>query len=69
MIINKLEKMESLVAKNYNLIWKGWDVAEIKKSDFARTSTAGIRIKDKWYIQKVFPLTRNGWTIDDKYKV
>lgn len=68
MIINKLEKMEAIVKKHSNLRWDGWNVFDLKKSESARTSTAGIRINGEWYLHKVYKLTSKGWDIPNKYK-
>jgi hypothetical protein len=68
MIINKLETMEKIVAKNSNLKWVGWDVLELKKSNLGRTDANGIRIDGQWYIKKDIKLTENGWEISNKYK-
>ena len=68
MIVNKLETMERIVTKNKNLKWNGWDIFDLKKSDLARTSVNGVRIKDEWFLRKVYKLNRNGWDIPNKYK-
>jgi hypothetical protein len=68
MIVNKLEVMESIVKKNRNLRWDGWNVLDIKRSDIARTSPQGIRINNEWYLHKVYTVTRNGWDIPSRYK-
>jgi hypothetical protein len=67
MIIKSLAQMEKIVSKNKELYWVGWDVVERKRSDIARTSTSGVRVKDSWYLQKTFNLDRNGWDIPNKY--
>jgi hypothetical protein len=59
--------MEQIVKKNKELSWIGWDVVERKRSDIAKTSASGVRVKDFWYIQKVFSVNRNGWDIPNKY--
>ena len=69
MIINKLNTMEKIVQKNENLSWVGWDVVERKRSDMGRTSVNGVRIKEKWYLEKIYTLNRNGWDIPNHYKV
>jgi hypothetical protein len=69
MIINKLEKMEKIVASNKSLAWIGWDVAERKKTDMGRTAVNGVRVNDQWYTQRVFKLDRNGWDIPNKYRM
>lgn len=59
--------MEQIVKKNKELSWIGWDVVEHKRSDIAKTSPIGVRIKDNWYIQKIFTVNRDGWDIPNKY--
>jgi hypothetical protein len=44
--------MEKIVSKNKELDWVGWDVVERKRSDLARTSPSGVRVKNAWYLQK-----------------
>ena len=67
MIINSLAHMEKIVSRNKELDWVGWDVVERKRSDLARTSPRGVRVKNAWYLQKTFNLDRNGWDIPNKY--
>jgi hypothetical protein len=69
MIINKLETMEKIVAKNSNLKWVGWDVLELKRSNLGRTDVNGIRIAGQWYIKKDIKLTDKGWEISNKYRM
>ena len=68
MIIRSLNTMEKIVSKNKNLIWHAWDVIDLKESDTAKTSPAGIRVKNKWYLHRVYKPGRNGWDIPNKYK-
>lgn len=68
MIVKSLEVMESIVRKNRNLRWDGWNVIDLKKSEMARTSPTGIRIKGEWYLHKIYPINTNGWDIPNKYK-
>ena len=60
--------MEKIVNKNTNLMWDGWNVIDLKESNVAKTSPVGIRIKDKWYLHKVYSPNRNGWNIPNKYQ-
>jgi GTP cyclohydrolase FolE2 len=69
MIITNLEKMEKIVSRNRNLSWIGWDIADRKRSDSGRTSVSGVRIKGEWYLQRIYPVTKQGWDIPNKYKV
>jgi hypothetical protein len=68
MIVTKLEVMESIVRKNRNLCWDGWNVLDLKRSDIGRTSVDGVRIKGVWYLKKVYTAERVGWDIPNKYK-
>ena len=68
MIIKSLNTMEKIVNKNKNLIWSGWNVIDLKESEIAKTSLMGIRVKNKWYIHRVYSPDRNGWNIPNKYK-
>lgn len=60
--------MEKIVSKNKNLMWRGWDVIDLKKSETARTSTNGIRVNGEWYLHRVYALNSKGWDIPNKYK-
>jgi hypothetical protein len=66
MLVSSLEQMESIVKKNRNLKWDGWDVIHFYQSDKAKTSRFGMRINDKWCIYKRFTVTENGWDIPNK---
>ncbi len=68
MSIRSLNTMEKIVKRNKNLVWDGWDVIELKESDMAKTSVNGIRIKDKWYLKKVYSPGREGWDIPTRYR-
>ena len=68
MLVKNLEKMEKIVSKNKNLYWVGWDVVDRKKSDAGRTAVNGIRVNGVWYLQRIYPVTRNGWDIPNKYR-
>jgi hypothetical protein len=67
-IINNLEKMEKIVARNNNLYWVGWDVADRKRSEAGRTAVNGVRVNGVWYVQRIYTVTRNGWDIPSKYR-
>jgi hypothetical protein len=68
MIVNNLERMEKIVARNNNLYWVGWDVADRKRSEAGRTAVNGVRVDGVWYVQRIYTVTRNGWDIPNKYK-
>jgi hypothetical protein len=67
MNIKSLEKMESIVASNKSLLWDGWTVINRWPSESAKTSKDGVFSNGKWYLQKIFPVTKNGWDIPDKF--
>ena len=68
MIVNNLERMEKIVARNNNLSWVGWDVADRKRSEAGRTAVNGVRVNGVWYLQRIYQVTRNGWDIPNKYR-
>jgi hypothetical protein len=68
MIINDLDRMEKIVARNNNLSWVGWDVADRKRSEAGRTAVNGVRVNGVWYLQRIYQVTRNGWDIPNKYR-
>jgi hypothetical protein len=68
MVVKSLEVMEKIVGKNRDLMWSGWDVLELKKTNLGRTDVNGIRIKNNWFIKKTFSPDRNGWDIPNKYQ-
>ena len=69
MLIKKLEQMEKIVSKNKNLNWVGWDVADRRRTEAGRTAINGVRVDGQWYVQTVYPLTRTGWDIPNKYRM
>lgn len=68
MIIKSLNTMEKIVEKNKNLMWNGWDVVDLKKSDIARTSPDGIRVNGEWYLHRTYSPNKEGWDIPNKYR-
>lgn len=68
MVVKSLEVMEKIVGNNRDLMWSGWDVLELKKTNLGRTDVNGIRIKNNWFIKKTFSPDRNGWDIPNKYQ-
>jgi hypothetical protein len=68
MIIKSLGKMEKIVASNSNLSWVGWDVVDRKRSEAGRTAVNGVRVNGVWYVQRIYPVNRNGWDIPNKYR-
>lgn len=68
MKITNLQKMEKIVSKNKNLSWIGWDVVDRKRSESGRTSVNGVRVNEEWYLQRIYPVTKTGWDIPDRYR-
>lgn len=68
MIVTSLEKMEKIVARNNNLAWVGWDIADRKRSEAGRTAVNGVRVNGVWYVQRIYKVNRNGWDIPNKYR-
>lgn len=68
MIVTNLDKMEKIVSKYDNLSWIGWDVVDRKRSESGRTSTSGVRVDGVWYLQRIYPVGKNGWDIPNKYR-
>ena len=66
MLINSLEQMEKIVAKNYSLSWDGWDVVQSFKDPVAWKNKNAAYIKGKWYSQRRFELSSKGWEIPNK---
>lgn len=66
MLIQSLEEMETIVKNNDELAWDGWTVISLKPVDSGTMQKDAVFIKDKWYLQKRFELTENGWEIPTK---
>lgn len=67
MLVSSLEQMETIVEKNKNLRWRGWDVVFSYPSEKARTSKFGARVNGVWHMQRIFKLTSEGWHIPKNY--
>lgn len=59
--------METLVSRNRNLVWDGWDVIKTTKSPTGFFYKDGMRIKGQWYRTERLNLTRQGWVIPDEF--
>lgn len=66
MLISSLEQMESIVKKNRALHWEGWDVIQSYPSPTAWMSKYGSFFRGKWYMNRKFALTEQGWHIPEK---
>jgi hypothetical protein len=66
MLVKSLEQMEKIVDSTEDLQWDGWDVVSLKPTDSGLMSKDAKQINGKWYIQKRFMLTENGWEIPNK---
>ncbi len=66
MKISSLERMEQIVSSNPSLSWDGWDVLQRIASPASWAKTDGVFFKGKWYQQKRFEITSDGWEIPNK---
>lgn len=67
MIISSLKKMEFIVKNNKSLIWDGWNVVELKRKEYARTSKDGVYINGSWFIRTIYKPDRQGWHLPNKF--
>jgi hypothetical protein len=63
MLIQSLEKMETIVENNKFLSWDGWTVVELKKSAMAWMKPNAKFINNEWYIANRFDANTDGWNI------
>ncbi len=66
MKIKSLEQMESIVAKNTNLHWDGWNVVSLQPNKTGWSKPDGAFYKGKWYTKRVYKITETGWEIPSK---
>lgn len=67
MLVKSLEMMESIVARNKQLSWDGWDVL-LRFPDYSGWKKRdGVLIKGKWYVEKRFPITESGWSVPERF--
>lgn len=66
-LIQSLEKMETIVSKNKTLSWDGWNVVELIKNPAAFYKQNGAFIENVWYVKKVFYIGHDGWRIPNRY--
>lgn len=67
MLIRSLEKMESIVEQNRALSWENYDVCDRKYYPLAWKNKDGVCIKGKWYLQRKYKVTEEGWHIPKKF--
>lgn len=67
MLVKSLKKMEEIVKNDKTLFWKGWDVVHSVPNPSAWSKPDGAFIKGRWYTQKTFELTSEGWEIPNKF--
>jgi hypothetical protein len=63
MLITSLEYMEKVVESRSDLMWIGWDVAKLRKSETAFYNTDGVLKDGDWYRQTIYPVTEKGWEV------
>ncbi len=62
-VINSLDAMEDIVAKNRNLAWDGWDVVSYSRKHTSFMNPRGRFWKGAWHEQTVYPVNERGWVI------
>lgn len=67
MLVDNLNDMSSIVNKNKDLDWDGWDVVQYTVSVEAEFSNDGIFKNGVWYKKRIFALNENGWKIPDSF--
>jgi hypothetical protein len=67
MLVTSLSVMEDLVRKNRSLRWDGWDVVHFYPSETAWMSQYGSYHKGRWYMNRKFVVSNQGWEIPDRY--
>lgn len=67
MLIRSLAKMESVVDQNKALSWDGWDVVDRKYYPQAWKNKDGVFVKGKWYLQRKYEVTSEGWHVPKKF--
>lgn len=64
--IKSLDEMETIVSRNKMLSWDGWTVLYTYSNPTAWKDVAGVFIKGRWFTQKRYDPTGNGWDIPNK---
>lgn len=67
MLVKSLKKMEEIVKNERTLSWRGWDVVHSVPNPTAWSKPDGAFVKGRWYTQKTFELTSDGWEIPNKF--
>lgn len=62
-VINSLDVMESIVAKNRNLEWDGWDVVHINPKASSFMKPRAVFRNGEWHVATRYPVTEDGWTV------
>jgi|LauGreDrversion4_2_1035121.scaffolds.fasta_scaffold44406_6 hypothetical protein len=67
MLIKSLKKMEEIVKNDKSLSWRGWDVVHRTPNPTAWSKPDGAFHKGRWYTQKIFAVSTEGWEIPNKF--
>jgi len=65
--ITSLEAMEKIVNQTKGLSWDGWDVLHRSQNPTAWKFADGVLVKGKWFTQKRYTPTIEGWDIPNKF--
>lgn len=67
MLITNHAFADKIVEKFNNLMWDGWDIVELLQDPSAEYNANGVRINNKWYTKKIYPVLESGWEVPTKY--
>lgn len=67
MLIKSLNSMEKIVNENKALTWDGWSVLDRKPAPTAWRSKDGVYVQGKWFLQRRYEITPDGWHIPKKF--
>jgi hypothetical protein len=67
MLIKNLNQAEKIVKNNNALRWIGWNIVSREITPNGYSSRHGSFLNGKWGIDKVYPITENGWYLPNKY--
>lgn len=66
MLIKTIDEMEQIVSKNKSLKWDGWTVVSLQPIKDGTFSKDAVKIKNRWFIQRRYELSSDGWEIPNK---
>jgi hypothetical protein len=64
--IRSLPEMEKIVSRNKMLSWDGWTVLHTYSNPVGWRDAYGVFIKGKWFTQRRYEPSGEGWDIPNK---